>query len=261
MLRLLEVTGARRIELVNITVADVHKALDMREPHLRLLTFKRRGSVGERLVPIARSELDYIVEYIENYRALVIEKFLHGNDHGYLLVSHTTGRKLVPNTVTLELHSLRLAAGIRGKAHPHLFRHRYVTEMFRRLIRTYKVCDKAGFMELYYKMEHFKREVMELSGHLQIESLERYVDWAFALSPLVEADTESVDISAVAREGRATMAELEVMRDQMLPEDFSKYVLKQMRTLVDELSRADGLAREKAAGHAMLEKAVGDGET
>jgi integrase len=257
MLRLFEFTGGRRIEIANLKVADIKAAKEMTEPYLSMLTFKQGGEPETRLVPIRHSELDFILEYVEFYRDPLVEKVFDGKDHGYLLVSERTGTKLTPNTLTLEIFLLRKAARIKGRAHPHLFRHRYITVSLQRLIRAYKIKNKANFAELLSVLEDFKMVVMELTGHKSMESLERYLDWAFALqSTAVDKNDDVVVVSELARAGRASVAELEVMRESMNEAEFARVAMERMRELVADLSAHDVLKKEPGAGSSMLAEAV-----
>ena len=102
------------------------------KPFLRLMTFKKRFGPRERLVPIDELDLNALLDFIEIYRAPLVARA--GRDCGFLLLS-LRGTKLKPNSLTLEMYQLRKAAGIEGKAHGHLFRHRYISKKLRSLIR------------------------------------------------------------------------------------------------------------------------------
>ncbi|CAJ3382069.1 site-specific integrase [Burkholderia glumae] len=256
LLRVLEATGARRIEVVNLTVADIWAAKAMEKPYLNLLTFKRKGEPEERMLPISHSDLDYIIEHIEVYRAPLVADKMGDVDHGILFVSERTGASLTPNTVTLEVHLLRKAAGIEGKAHPHLFRHRYITMAIFRLIRAYKINDRDHFAEMLLKVNTFVQEVMERTGHKSMTALSRYVDWAFALSSKLEADFNQVELSELARTGRSSVAELEAMRGTMTAQELAEEAMKRMKGLVTDMSRVDGRKTQPSTGSSMLAKAV-----
>ncbi|WP_031364357.1 site-specific integrase [Caballeronia sordidicola] len=248
LLRILEVTGARRIEVANMLVKDILNAKEMTEPFLRMPTFKRGGGEPEwRVIPVKHSDLDFIIEYIKFYRKTIVsKKFLKG-DHGVLFVSEKTGKPIRPNTITLELHLLRKAAGFVGRAHPHLFRHRYITMAVFRLIRAYRLRDADHFADLMITGKEFAHEVMQRTGHKDIKSLQRYVDWAFALSGAAEGKLDEVNISELARSGRATVTELEAMKESMSPEEFAKAAMAGMIGLVDEMSKVDGEKRSPDA--------------
>lgn len=257
LLRVLEATGARRIEVANLKVADVLAAKAMERPFLKLLTVKQKGDAKIRFIPVSHSELDYIIEYIELYRAPIVERFKGDADDGFVFVSHRTGQCITPNTVTQEIHKLRKAAGIEGKAHPHLFRHRFLTVRMYRLIRAYDVKDARHFLELFLTVEKFKIDVMEQAGLKSGETFARYVDWAFALAPLLDKEpTLSIDLGRIAREGRAVVVELEAERDSLSPAEYTRRVERELKKLVGELSRADGFKSEQTPGNAMLAKTL-----
>jgi len=255
LLRVLEATGARRIEIANLKVSDVEAAKTMEKPFLRLLTFKRGGDPEPRLVPISHSELDYLIEYIRFYRAPLVGKRLGEEDHDFFFVNEKSGLPIKPNTITLEVYLLRRAAGIEGKAHPHLFRHRYITMALFRLVRTYKVRDKEHFSELLSTMKQFVQEVMERTGHRDMSSLSRYVDWVFALSTSLEGNPEEIEVSELARTGRASVSELEAMREEMSDEEFGKEAFRRLAGLVRDISRVDGETKERSVD-SMLARAV-----
>ena len=258
LLRVLEATGARRIEVANLKVSDVRAAKEMERPFLKMLTVKRRGDPEIRFVPISHAELDYIIEYVDYYRAPIIERFNGGVDHDILFINHRTGKPIVANTVTLEIYMLRKAAGIKGRVHPHLFRHRFITVKIYGLIRAHQIRDAQQFIELFMRLESFKVEVMEQTGLKSVETLNHYVDWAFALGPLLDQEpVPSVDIGRLAREGRAAVAELEAERDALTAMEYADRVERELRRFVDELSRADGFKSVQSAGNAILAKALG----
>ncbi|MCP3713135.1 site-specific integrase [Paraburkholderia sp. CNPSo 3274] len=256
LLRVLEATGARRIEVANLTVASVRAAKSMIIPYLELPTFKRSGGPEKRLVPIHHSELDFIIEYIDFYRASLVEREFGENDHGLVFVSEKSGAPITPNTITLELHILRKAAGIEGRAHPHLFRHRYITMALLRLIRAYEIKDKEHFGELLLKVSQFAQEVMERTGHTTLASLSRYVDWAFALSLGFDENRDAIDVGEVARAGRAMIAELETMRDTVSAKEFAAEIMHSLKGFVEDLSRVEGKRKGAGVGYSMLAKAV-----
>ncbi|CAD6542883.1 tyrosine-type recombinase/integrase [Paraburkholderia metrosideri] len=255
LLRALDMTGGRRIELANLRVSDVLSAKAMERPFLKLLTFKRGGEPVPRLVPVSHSELDYLIEYIKFYRGPLVARRLGKEDNDFVFLNEKTGAPIKPNTITLELHLLRKAAGIEGKAHPHLFRHRYITLALFRLVRAYNVQNKDQFSELLAHMTRFAQEVMERTGHKSMSSLSRYVDWVFALSASVEGNPETVEVSELGRTGRASVSELEAMRDEMSDQEFAAEAFVRLKGLVRDISKVDG-RRENQISESMLGKAV-----
>lgn len=259
LLHVLEATGGRRFEIANLQVADVKSAKAMELPSLKLLTIKRRAEPEVRYVPVSHAELDYLLEYIEQYRAPLVHKLLKGRDHGFVFVSLTTGKGIRPNTVTQEIHTLRRLSGIRGRAHPHLFRHRFITIRIHRLIVAYKARDAQHFAELFMRLEKLKFDVMQQTGLKSGETLDRYIDWAFVLSPLLdEAPAPAVDYGQLAREGRAALVELEAERAALSAVQYAERVERELMRLVNELSRGEGFKSTQPPGGTLLSKTLDD---
>lgn len=178
LIKLLEITGARRGEIADLTVESVQAAADMTFPMLRLSTFKKRSD-ETRLVPISRADLRFLLDYIEIHRRPVVRRKNHGPDEGFLLISDTRGTPFHPNSITHELREMALAAGIVEKTCPHMFRHRFITKLFVALIEQHKIQNPDEFRQLLIDGETFKRKVAEWTGHQNLNSLEVYIDLAF----------------------------------------------------------------------------------
>jgi integrase len=181
LIRLLEITGGRREEVRNLTVESVREAYKMENPSLRLITVKRRGNiVTERLIPISKQDCEFLLDFIEKSRQIIINKTLgRKNDHGLVIISERTGKPFATNTITQELHTLKSLAKIPSKAHPHMFRHRFITKLFVSYIQHYCIVHKDDFRRRLLDTDYLKRKVMELTGHKRISSLDRYIDPAF----------------------------------------------------------------------------------
>lgn len=179
MLKLLEITGARRIEVAELTVQSVLAAAKMEVPCLKLMTAKR-PTPHFRLVPISRIDLDFLIDFIKINRSRIIKKKAgKGLDDGYLLISDTTGKKLNSNTITQELSILRNTAGITGSACAHMFRHRFITKLFVALLEQHKINNKDEFRQRMIDEETLKQIVQEWTGHISKDSVARYLNLAF----------------------------------------------------------------------------------
>lgn len=180
ILKLLEITGARRGEIALISVESIRGAEAMEHPLLKLPTLKKRGNeLKYRYVPISRADLSFVSQYAEIHRRSVVRRTLKGShDHGILLVSGTTGMPLVAGTITQEVRIIARAAGIQEKACPHMFRHRFLTKLFVALIEHHRIENKDDFRRLLLNSEQFKTKVAEWTDHASIDSLERYIDLA-----------------------------------------------------------------------------------
>jgi hypothetical protein len=160
--------------------------------------------------------------------------------------------------VTLEIHFLRKAAGIKQRAHPHLFRHRFFTMKVFRFIVAHKVRDAQHFFEMCMQFEHLKIEIMQETGLKSEDTLHQYVDWAFALLPLLKDEpSPSVEMQRIARAGRAEVAEVQAERVALDTLEYANRVEMALVRLVDELSRAEGFESKRNASSAMLADALG----
>jgi len=127
MLTLLEITGARRIEVATVAVESVREAARMKDPMVKFETAKRRGGQNAtRLVPVTHHDISFLMDFIDKNRPLIIKKTCgFDNDKGSLLVSATTGKPLKPNTITQEISKLSGQAGFVEKNCPKMFRPRF----------------------------------------------------------------------------------------------------------------------------------------
>jgi hypothetical protein len=179
MLKLLEITGARRGEVALLTVASVVNASRMEVPMLYTPTLKKGGEHLEyRYIPISRADAKFLAQYAEIHRRILVGRVLKGKDHGLFLVSGTTGEALKPNSITAEVRRLAASAGISQKACPHMFRHRFITKLFVAMIEQHQIENPDHFRRMLIDEEQFKRKVAEFTG-TGISSLDHYIDLAF----------------------------------------------------------------------------------
>ncbi|EQA0897491.1 site-specific integrase [Escherichia coli] len=182
LIKLLEITGARRIEVANIRVEDIYNARLMKqELELKVFTAKRSGGREEyRYLPISRIDLELLVNFIEKFRSRVIKKTVGiKEDLGYLLISETSGQRLATETLTNELLLLAKTAKIEEQACAHMFRHRFITKLFVALIEQHEYENQDDFRRALLDGETLKRKVQEFTGHTSIISLEPYIHLAF----------------------------------------------------------------------------------
>lgn len=182
LLRLLEITGGRRSEIRELTVASVLQAAAMACPMLRLITVKGRGRNKDRTreIPISRHDAMLLKEFAEKNRRPVIRKTCGlERDDGFLLVNEKTGKQLEANTVTQEIWLLRRGAGISYELCAHMFRHRYCTKLMIALIQQHEARNQDEFRRLLLSSEELKQKVCQWTGHSDTASLERYLHLAF----------------------------------------------------------------------------------
>jgi site-specific recombinase XerD len=180
MIRLLELTGARRYEVAFLTVKSVREAACMKEPMLRLTTVKR-GIEHERVIPISRVNIEFLNDFIDKNRRQIIKKTCGiANDDGFFLISETTGKRLRPNTITQEIYTLCIQAGIKEQTCPQMFRHRFITDWFISLIEQHRIENEDEFRKKIMDTETFKKQLQEWTGHKDISSLDTYLHLALA---------------------------------------------------------------------------------
>lgn len=183
MLRALDITGGRRSEISNLTVESVVKASQMVPPRLELLTVKGRGRHKNktRLIPITRHDANMLLQFVRVNRLAAIKKTCGlKRDQGFVFISEKTGNALRPNTITQEISTISRAAKLDVRVSPHLFRHRFITNVFRALIEEYKAQNADEFRSKLLSDQDIKTKLAEWTGHSSIESLDRYIHLAFA---------------------------------------------------------------------------------
>ena len=178
VISLLEHTGARRSEIIEITVSDIRNAMNMSFPLLRLRTLKR-GTYSERFIPISRVVLSEAKKYIQFARRISLRNF-KDTDHDRLFVQEKTGKPLGACSITNEMIQLRSHAGIEEKVCAHMFRHAFITNLFVLLIKRHKFKQKDDFRSALLNSKKFLYDVMLWTGHKDPLSVERYIHLAFA---------------------------------------------------------------------------------
>lgn len=181
MLRLFEITGGRRIEASFVKIKDLSEA--EKTGMLRIHSAKQQDDEAERYVPVTKADLKEILSFVKHYRSVVIKKTIGvANDHGFLFVNAKNGKHLEVDTLSAELYAIRIAAGIDDEeACLHAFRHRYITNELRRLIRTHRCESVSELKQALLSTESLKQQLMEWTGHSNMESLNRYIHLAFEL--------------------------------------------------------------------------------
>ncbi|WP_367394220.1 tyrosine-type recombinase/integrase [Pseudomonas sp. X4] len=199
LISLLENIGGRRGEIAELTIESFHQAMTMKYPSLEFITLKR-GRLQTRKVPVTRMLLNEIHDYIEVYRADIIDKCLNGKDHGFVLVAETTGAPYSPDSVTNEIRQLRIKSGISEPATAHLFRHAFITNMFALMIERHRFKDEAVFKNQLISDTFFKREILQLTGQKTLSALDTYIDIAFARVNNYTASVSAADLLRIHRQ-------------------------------------------------------------
>lgn len=178
MISLLEHTGARRGEIIEITVSDIRNARNMSTPMLRLQTLKR-GDLSERYIPISRAVLNEAQKYIDFARNKSLRNF-KGKDHDKLFVQEVTGKPLGAESITNEILKLRREAAIEEQVCAHMFRHSFITNLFVLLINRHKFTHQDDFRSALLNSKKILLDVMMWTGHKDPLSVEQYIHLAFA---------------------------------------------------------------------------------
>ncbi len=176
LLKLLSDTGARRIEIANMKVADVVHAAESGHGKLSLLTAKR-GDQRPRLVPVPTATLDAVLSFIDVQRKLHVQRLTKrrviSEDPGWLLLNNR-GQRLHVETITQDIARLRRIAGIPENATAHMLRHRWITIQVLERLKAY--IGQRLPMDIATTI---LTKVASMTGHKQIESLWTYIDLAF----------------------------------------------------------------------------------
>ncbi|WP_454261352.1 tyrosine-type recombinase/integrase [Pseudoxanthomonas mexicana] len=176
MLRLLEITGARRGEAAKLSVGAVQAAARSSCPVLLVSTLKQDVPNSSREIPISGLDANFLNDFSEQVRSRRLRKIgLRSDPDQPLLVNARTGRGLRENTITQEVRDLGIAAGISRKISPHLFRHRYITARMSALIEHLKTSFPDEFHKGLIDPDSLKHKVAELSGHRSVQSLDVYL--------------------------------------------------------------------------------------
>lgn len=180
---LLEFTGARRSEIINLQVKNIFSANLNRPttglPLLEVLTLKKRTGSNIRKIPIPQNLLNNLLKYVRLYRDKIM-KLNPSQDHDYLFISHKNGEPLKSDTLTTYLYSWSKANKIFPTIHAHQFRHRFITEKFKDLIMQHKLANPDEFSKLLLSHEKIKQQVLQWTGHTSISSLDSYIHFAIA---------------------------------------------------------------------------------
>lgn len=230
MLKLLEITGGRRSEVAALTTESVRQASLMAEPMLMLLTAKR-PTESYRYIPVARHDIEFLLEFIDINRRRVIRTTCSlEKDDGFVLVSETTGHRIRPNTITQEIRILAQHATIDVKTCPHMFRHAFITNVFVALIEQHHFENPDGFRMAILDTEGIKQEVLEWTGHSDIRSLEPYIHIAFAKIANFEKTLNSVKLGLLVDSLRTT---IHLIRREMETGMSPDEALRQLRVLTE----------------------------
>lgn len=211
MLSVLEFSGARRYEVARLRVMDVVRAHQSKDPSplVRFETIKQ-DVVTFRFVPIPKTVVSDWIKYIEESRLEIVDKKIGLKaDHGFVFVSLSKGTPLHPDSLTNDIHDLKVMAGLTSPAHAHLFRHRFITEQLKNLIVTYGLVNSASVRSVIASSELLKLRLKEWSGHRNIKSLEIYIKVAFSELNMIEQVVDAATFGSAVLAATKALDELE----------------------------------------------------
>jgi integrase len=226
-----EITGARRVEIANLKINDIKKALSYEDssPLLEMMTAKNGNA---RLIPVPRGFLQECLFYIDNSRKRIIRNTIGlKNDHGYLFINHQTGMPLTPETMTGEINRMCKAMNIDSSlGHGHLFRHGYITRIMVDLISRHNINNKDEFRRALLNVESLKLELQQYTGHRNTSSLDTYIDLAFHE---ITNYKETLDSVMLKRSAEMMFEQLMLLTDEAkYHEVLEKNVITKMQDIV-----------------------------
>jgi integrase/recombinase XerD len=143
MFELLYSCGLRVSEIINLKMQNI----DFEE---ELLIFKGKGD-KERIVPVGKQAIRFLIKYIKESRDLVNHK-----SRSDYIFTNRSGKKLTRQGFWKILKKYAKKAGIKKNLYPHIFRHSFATHMI----------QKGADLRI----------VQELLGHSSISTTEIYMN-------------------------------------------------------------------------------------
>jgi len=203
LVSVLEHMGGRREECARLMIKDIVSAYETGsiQPLIKIITLKRDGSY-HRFVPVPRLYVSQWVSYIRSSRLLVMDD-TKALDEGYLFINLKNGKSLQGTTISNIVSELRIAARMDGKAHPHMFRHRFITNKLKMIMLQFDFENTDNFRRSLADFSGFRQKLQQWTGHARIESLERYIhlacDELSDFGPAVENALQAEAFRAVSR--------------------------------------------------------------
>lgn len=177
LLMLLEHTGARIGELSLIKTCDINNAMQSQKGMLKLTTLKRRKLI-DRFVPVSKDILKQISMFIKVHRGKVVREKLKSKDQEYLFINEKTGLAINSNSLGNDFNKITKNLNLKNNICAHMFRHRFITNIFINLIKQYDIENKQGLKNALLDLNTLKAHVQELTGHKNIDSLDTYIHLA-----------------------------------------------------------------------------------
>jgi len=228
ILKLLEATGGRRVEVAEITVEDVKLALTTERLTLRTA----KSDTSERQVPVAKQWIEPIERYINIYRKKQVKELIKNGkisaEPKSLFINLNNGDKLYETYISKLISNLRKAANINEKTCAHMFRHRFITIQVATRLKDFRKGDLPIDVA-----SSILTKVSSLSGHSDPESLRSYIDLAFA-------ELDAWDTADKVLEMRSKLEgayrEIQIMKGDLEIEKLSKQqLLNKVESLLGDI--------------------------
>lgn len=198
MLHLLEITGARAGEIAELKIEDVFEAIKNNDNLIKMRTLKKKEYNSIRYVPITNNDLFSLKKFIKIDRAKIIKNTIGKEfDEGFVFVNEKTGKSIIPPTISNELTIIRNNTDIKEKVCAHMFRHRFITKLFVKLIKQYNYENPEKFRMALLDVNSLKQRIQQITGHTNLSSLDNYIDLAFQELTNFNEVTDKVAISNI----------------------------------------------------------------
>lgn len=90
---------------------------------------------------------------------------------------------------------LKELSGLEGQVCAHMFRHRFITKCFVKLIKHYDLENKDDFRNALMDINSLKVHIQQLTGHISVKSLDHYIDLAKDELTNINAVIDKVSLS------------------------------------------------------------------
>lgn len=184
-LSLLEATGLRPQELINICVSENREPLEQAKVILPTL---KRGNKSRRLFPLDRATSIRIELFISIHRKKLINRLLkYGLIHSeeevddVIYLNSETARAVKPDAAYQEFSRLTKRAKISQKNCQSMFRHRFITNMVKLHLMSFMDYNPLKSRQLMTDNDYrtILTKVAKFTGHKNVNSLFHYIDLAW----------------------------------------------------------------------------------
>lgn len=202
LMSILEHTGAREDEISQLKISSISQCIEQIKegttPRLMIRTNKGKNHGKIREVPIPKTVIQEINDFIVTYRAEVIASAKKNktlsDDHGFIFTTESGSRRLTGKRISDHFAEVRNSTEIKKTdASPHMFRHRFITIQVKTRLKKFMEKNKnyrSGLDDFIIK------RVKQLTGHVSDSSLWGYVDDALSELDVFKDIEEKIQINA-----------------------------------------------------------------